>query len=159
DTVWNISMSPNVKSMKGILFLFIDPADSGALYGRDSEKFYNPKINKVSITLDGNPNQLFASGMLKHQQWDEIRKHFADGKHRTIPTVAKELELSDMTLGYYLTDKFALWIDLRTTDDDSLHGSGRKLEGASQSINIQIEKDAETAGALDAYIFYICVDN
>ena len=156
DTIWNISMAPNTKSMKSILLLFVDPGDGGAQYGRDSEKFYNPKIKKVSLTLDGNPNQLYASGMLKHQQWDEIRKHFADGRHRIVSTVAKELELSDMTLADYLTTKFGLFLDLRTTDDDSLHGSGRKLEGASQSINIQIEKEAETAGILDAYIFYIC---
>ena len=156
DTVWNINLSPNTKSMKGILILFIDPTDGGELYDRDSEKFYNPKINKVSITLDGNPNQLYSSGMLKHQQWDEIRKHFADGRHRTVNTVSKELELSDMTLADYLTTKYGLWLDMRTTDDDSLHGSGRKLEGASQSIVIQIEKEAESAGNLDAYIFYIC---
>ena len=156
DTVWNINMAPNAKSMKGILMLFVDPADGGALFDRDSEKFYNPKINKVSITLDGNPNQLYASGMLKHQQWDEIRRHFSDGKHRTVSAVAKELELSDITLGDYLTTKYGMWLDMRTTDDDTLHGSGRKLEGASQSIVIQIEKEAETAGALDAYIFYIC---
>ena len=156
DTVWNINLSPNTKSMKGILILFIDPSDGGELYARDPEKFYNPKINKVSITLDGNPNQLYSSGMLKHQQWDEIRKHFADGRHRTVSTVAKELQLSDMTLADYLTTKYGLWLDMRTTDDDALHGSGRKLEGASQSIHIQIDKEAETEGDLDAYIFYIC---
>ena len=156
DTIWNISLSPNTKSMKGILMLFIDPSDGGGSYARDSEKFYNPKINRVTITLDGNPNQLYSSGMIKHQQWDEIRKHFADGKHRTVSTVAKELELSDMTLADYLTTKYGLWLDMRTTDDDTLHGSGRKLEGASQSIHIQIEKEAEAQGDLDAYIFYIC---
>ena len=98
DTIWNISMAPHAKSMKGILILFVDPADGGGLYDRDSEKFYNPKINKASITLDGIPNQLFASGMQKHQQWDEIKKHFGDGKHRTVNSVSKELELFDITL-------------------------------------------------------------
>ena len=155
DTIWNISMAPNVKSMKGILILFVDPGDGGELYARDSENFYNPKINKVSITLDGNSNQLYSSGMLQHQQWDEIRKHFADGRHRIVNAIAKELELSDMLLADYLTTKYGLWLDMRTTDDDSLHGTGRKLTG-SQSIHIQIEKEAETAGALDAYMFYIC---
>ena len=34
-------------------------------------------------------------------------------------------------------------------------GSGRKIEGSSQSIQLQIEKKAEAAGNLDAYVYYI----
>ena len=155
DTIWNIALAPQAKSMKAILILFVDPADGGTAYSRDTEKFYNPKITNVMITLDGNPNQLFASGMRPHQQFSEIKKIFADGKHRTNTHVAKELELADIELEDYATTKYALCLDMRTTDDDSLHGSGRKIEGASQSIQIQIEKKAETAGNLDAYVYYI----
>ena len=155
DTIWNIALAPQAKSMKAILILFVDPADGGTAYSRDTEKFYNPKITNVMITLDGNPNQLFASGMRPHQQFSEIKKIFADGKHRTNTHVAKELELADIKLEDYATTKYALCLDMRTTDDDSLHGSGRKIEGASQSIQIQIEKKAETAGNLDAYVYYI----
>ena len=155
DTIWKIALAPQAKSMKGILILFVDPADGGAAYSRDTEKFYNPKIKNVQITLDGNPNQLFASGMRPHQQFGEIKKIFADGKHRTVAHVAKELELADMKLEDYLTTKYGLWLDMRTTDDDSLHGSGRKIEGSSQSIQLQIEKKAEAAGNLDAYVYYI----
>ena len=142
------------KSLKGIPILWTDPVNS-ANFGRDSEKFYNPKITKVSCTLDGNPNQLFASGMKPHQFFDEIRKHFADGKHRINNSVAKEIELADVSLPDYLTTKFGLWLDMRSSDDDTLHGSGRRIEGDSQSIQIEIEKKAETAGALNAYVFYI----
>ena len=149
DTIWNIALAPQAKSMKGILILFVDPADG------DTEKFYNPKIKNVEITLDGIPNQLFASGMKPHQQFGEIKKIFADGKHRAKAHVAKELELADMKLEDYLTTKYGLWLDMRTTDDDSLHGSGRKLEGSSQSIQLNIEKKAEAAGNLDAYVYYI----
>ena len=155
DTIWNIALAPQAKSMKAILILFVDPADGGAAYSRDTEKFYNPKITNVMITLDGNPNQLFAAGMRAHQQFGEIKKIFADGKHRTNTHVAKELELADIELEDYATTKYALCLDMRTTDDDSLHGSGRKIEGASQSIQIQIEKKAETAGNLDTYVYYI----
>ncbi len=84
--------------MKGILALFVDPNDGGASFNRDTEKFYNPKITQVSITSDGNPNQLFRSGMLAHQHFDEIRKHFGDDKHRTVNSVAKELMLSVVSL-------------------------------------------------------------
>ena len=154
DTIWNIALAPQAESMKGILILFVDPADGGTAYSRDTEKFYNPKIKNIQITLDGNPNQLFASGMRPHQQFGEIKKIFADGKHRTKAHVAKELELADMKLEDYLTTKYGLWLDMRTTDDDSLHGSGRKIEGSSQSIQLQIEKKAEAAGNLDAYVYY-----
>ena len=126
DTIWNIALAPQAKSMKAILILFVDPADGGTAYSRDTEKFYNPKITNVMITLDGNPNQLFASGMRPHQQFGEIKKIFADGKHRTNTHVAKELELADMKLEDYATTKYALCLDMRTTDDDSLHGSGKE---------------------------------
>ena len=105
DTIWNIALAPQAKSMKAILILFVDPADGGAAYSRDTEKFYNPKITNVMITLDGNPNQLFASGMRPHQQFGEIKKIFADGKHRTNTHVAKELELADIELEDYATTK------------------------------------------------------
>ena len=76
DTTWNIRLAPQSKSMKGVLILFVDPAANGggANYARDSENFYNSKIEKVSVILEGNPNQLYSSGMLPHQNFEEIRK-------------------------------------------------------------------------------------
>lgn len=41
-----------------VLILFED--EDG--YNRDSEKFYNSKIIKVSVTVEGHPNQFFRSG-------------------------------------------------------------------------------------------------
>ena len=40
-------------------------------------------------------------------------------------------------------------------DDNELHGTGRRMETASEGITLQIEKKAETAGALNAYIYLI----
>ena len=91
--IWNVALAPQAKSMKGILILFVDPADGGAAYSRDTEKFYNPHITNVQITLDGNPNQLFASCMRPHQQFGKIKNIFADGKHRTVHTLQKNLNL------------------------------------------------------------------
>ena len=93
--------------------------------------------------------------MLPHQHFEEIRKQFANGKHRTVPHVIKEAEIADVNLPDSLTTKYGLWLDMRSTDDDTLHGSGRKIEGASQSIQIEIEKTAEAAGSLIAYVYYI----
>ena len=108
DTIWNIYLKPQVRSMKGVLILFIDPADGGADYARDSEKFYNPKIRTVKVAIAGSPNQLYSDSMLPHNHFKEIQKYFADGKHKTTPHVIKETELSDVTLPDYLTTKYGL---------------------------------------------------
>ena len=36
-----------------------------------------------------------------------------------------------------------------------MHGMGRRIENASESITLQIEKKEESAGALNAYIYLI----
>ena len=126
-------------------------------YLRVSEAFYNPKIEKVEVTIEGVPNQLYAQGMRAYQQWDEARKFFAAGskRHPEVGMVSKDLALADVTLGEFLTDKYALWLDLRTSDDDQLHGSGRRVENASEGVTIQITKTAEAAGALNLYLYVI----
>ena len=40
-------------------------------------------------------------------------------------------------------------------DENELHGTGRRIENASEDITLQIEKKAETDGALNAYIYLI----
>ena len=40
-------------------------------------------------------------------------------------------------------------------DENKLHGMGRRIENASEGISLQIEKKAETVGALSAYIYLI----
>ena len=54
-----------------------------------------------------------------------------------------------------MTSKYSLWLDLRTSDDGRLHGSGRHIESASEGITIQIMKKAEAAGALNIYLFVV----
>lgn len=154
DTMWNINLNTPARSLKGVLMLFEDPA---APYKRDSEAFYNPKITKVEVTVEGIPNQLYSHGMRAFQQWDEARKFFAAGskRHPETATVAKDLHMAAVTLEEYLTTKYALWLDMRTTDDDQLHGSGRRVENASEGITIQITKDAEAPRQLNMYIFMI----
>ena len=82
--------------------------------------------------------------------WDEARKLFAPGRkrHPEVAEVAKDLGLADVSLGEFLTSKFALWLDLRTTDDD-------RLENASEGVTFQLTKTAEAAGALNIYLYII----
>ena len=57
-----------------------------------------------------------------------------------------------MTWEEFLTTKFGLWIDRRSSTDNNLHGSGRTIE--KSSILLQVEKVPETSnGDLACYVF------
>ena len=146
DTMWNWSFNTPCKSLKGILVLFEEEGS----YARDMSKFYNPKIQKVSVIVEGKPNQLYAQGMRSFEQYDETRKYFAERKQKG--NNANDVQKH---VGEYLTDKYALWIDFRMIDENTLHRMGRRIENASQGITLQIEKKAESAGNLNAYIYLI----
>ena len=152
DTTWNWSFNTPCKSLKGILALF----EKEQPYARDTSKFYNPKIQKVSVIVEGMPNELYAQGMRSFEQY-ETRKYFAEGKQKdnNANEVQKHLQLHELSVGEYLTDKYALWLDFRTIDENTLHGTGRRIENASEGITLQIEKKAESAGNLNAYIYLI----
>ena len=91
--------------------------------------------------------------MRSFERYDEARKYFAEG--RLANDVHAQLQLYDLSLGEYLVNKYALWLDFRTIDENELHGMGRRIENASEGITLQTEKKAETAGALNAYIYLI----
>ena len=125
DTMWNWSFNMPCKSLKGILVLF----EEEKTYVRDTSKFYNPKIQKVSVTLEGKPNQLYAQGMKSFEQYDETHKYFAEGVQRD-NDVQKQLELHDLSVGDYLVNMYALWLDFRMVDENFLHGMDRRIENA-----------------------------
>ena len=137
DTVWNWAFNMPCKSLKGILVLFEEEGS----YTRDTSKFYNPKIQKVSLIVEGKPNQSYAQGMRSFEQYDEICKYFAEGRQtdNDANEIEKHLQLYDLSLGEYLVNKFALWLDFRTIDENELHGTGRRIENASEGITLQIE--------------------
>ena len=95
--------------------------------------------------------------MRSFEQYDKICKYFAEGKQRDNDAneIQKHLQLYDLSLGEYLVNKFALWLDFRTIDGNELHGTGRRTENALEGITLQIEKKEESAGALNAYIYLI----
>ena len=84
--------------------------------------------------MEGKPNQLYAQGMRSFEQYDETRKYFAEGKQRDNDAneIQKHLQLYDLSLGEYLVNKYALWLDFRTIDENFLHGMGRRIENASE---------------------------
>ena len=76
DTVWNGAFNMPCKSLKGILVLFKEEKP----YTRDTSKFDNPKIQNVSVIVEGKSNQLYTQEMRLFEQYDEICKYFTQGK-------------------------------------------------------------------------------
>ena len=152
DTSFSIDINSPSKSLKGVLLIFTKDR-SATKFTRDTEEFYNPKITKVEITVEGVPNELYAQNMEYRHQYDEIIKHFSEGHLKGTGWVQKDLQLHNVDIASYYTDKYALWLDFRTIDDNRLHGSGRRLENTSEGIWLQITKKAESAGKLSCYLY------
>lgn len=106
------------------------------------------------MTIEGVPNQMYSQGMRPYQQWDKVNKYFALTSKRDKETdkVAKDLNFSGTSIEKNLTKQFVLWLDLRSTDDNTLHGSGRRIENASDRITIQTENERETNETLNIYL-------
>ena len=92
---------------------------------------------KISVIIEGKPNQLYAQEMRSFEQYDETRKYFTEGKQKdnNANEVQKHLQLHNLGMGEYLTDKYALWLDFRMIDENSLHGTGRRIENALEGIS------------------------
>ena len=102
----------SVHLLQGLLLLFIDKHDG---FANKNEEFYNTSINKILTTINGIPHQLFADGLWAWDIFPVLKNHFYK-------------EFSDVTWEEFLTTKFELWIDTRTSTDNTLHGSGRTVE-------------------------------
>ena len=46
-------------------------------------------------------------------------------------------------------------MDFHMTDDDQLHGSGRRIGNASEGVTIQLTKTAEAGGPLNLYLYIV----
>ena len=152
DTSFSVDINSPSKSLKGVLLIFTQQR-SDTKFARDTEEFYNPKITKVEVTVEGVPNELYAQNMEYRHQYDEIVKHFAEGRLKEAGAIQKDLQLHNVNIASYYTDKYALWLDFRTIDDNSLHGSGRRLENTSEGIRLQITKMAQLNGKLSCYLY------
>ena len=133
STSFSVDINSHSKSLKGVLLIFMTER-SATKFNRDTEEFFNPKITKVEITVEGVPNELYAQNMEYRHQYDEILKHFAEGQLKEAAAIQKDLQLHNVNIASYYTDKYALWLDFRTIDDNKLHGSGRRLENTSEGI-------------------------
>ena len=140
DTKWNWSFNESCKLLKGILVLFEEEKP----FARDTSKFYNPKIQKVTITVEGKPNQLYSQGMRLFEQYDEAHKYFAE--RRLANEVLAQLQLYYLSVGEYLVNKYALWLDFRTIDENELHRTGRQIGNTSGESPYRLKRKRNQLG-------------
>ena len=152
STTFSVDINSPSKSLKGVLLIFTKER-SATKFSRDTEEFFNPKIAKVEVTVQGVPNELYAQTMEYRHQYGEIVKHFAEGRLKEAGSIQKNLMLHNVNIASYYTDKYALWLDFRTIADNRLHGGGRRLENTSEGIRLQITKKAGSAGRLSCYLY------
>ena len=132
------------KSLKGILLLFQDAFTGGE---RDSEHFPNPEIENVKITI-GSPNQIYSERVKQLHHWDEICKHFVS------EDLKKTHDLYMDIVKYYCDNKYALWIDFRTPEDNTLHGAGNGYKLNEFSM-LDITKKNKGEGEYTMHIFVV----
>ena len=124
STSFSVDINSPSKSLKGVLLIFTKER-SATKFNQDTEEFFNPKITKVEVTVEGVPNELYAQNMEYRHQYDEILKHFGEGRLKEAGAIQKDLHLHNVNIALYYTDKYALWLDFWTMDNNKLHGSGR----------------------------------
>ena len=139
-TLVSLLISIAYQKVSKVYYSSLQKKRSATKFTRDTEEFLNPKITKVEVTVQGMPNELYAQNMVYRHQYDEIVKHFAEGRLKEAGAIQKDLQLHNVNIASYYTNKYTLWLDFRTIDDNRLHGSGRQLENTSEGIRLQITK-------------------
>ena len=79
DTSFSVDINSPSKSLKGVLLIFTKERNA-TKFTHDTEEFFNPKITKVEVTVEGVHNELYAQNKEYRHQYDEIVKHFAEGR-------------------------------------------------------------------------------
>ena len=88
------------------------------------EQVLQSQNTKVSVTVAGKPNKLYAQGMRSFEQYDKIYKYFTERKQKdnNANKIQKHLQLYDLSVGQYINNKYALWLDFRMIDENELQG-------------------------------------
>ena len=130
--------------MKGILLLFCEPHVGGARY---SEKFFNPDITNVKVSINGVPNKVNSLGLEPRDQWEKVLRHFGAINGGIIDNM-------DATK-VYTGDKFGLFIDLRSIKDRKMHGSGLRLVNTKDGVQLEIQRTGSGSGTIKCHIFIL----
>ena len=103
DTSFSVDVNSPSKSLKGVLLIFTKERSAIKLTC-NTEEFFNPKITKVEVTVEGVPNEVYAQNMEYRHQYDGIVKHFARGRLKEAGAIQQDLQLHNVNIASYYTD-------------------------------------------------------
>ena len=73
------------------MLLIFTKERSATKFNRNTEEFFNHKITKVEVNVEGVPNELYAQHMEYRHQYNEMMKHFAEGWLKEAGAIQKDL--------------------------------------------------------------------
>jgi hypothetical protein len=111
-------------SMRAVVLLFRNKTVT------DSEEYVFPNIEKVKVTIDGKPNAIYSQGLTYEHFYDEAKRLFGL-KNNTCN--------DNLSVRKFFRNKFALVVDMRTVDDSSIVGSGKKIQGDNSGILLEVD--------------------
>ena len=112
-----------------------------------SEKYINPDITKVSVTVNGSPIKIYNNGIDAKNLWLEISLYFQP----------KEVPSKMDLIRFYADKKLRLFIDLRSMADTKMHGSGVRLVNTTDSVFLKIYRKVSGSGNVKYNVFIISV--
>ena len=112
-----------------------------------SEKYINPDMTKVSVTVNGSPIKIYNNGIDAKNLWREISLYFQP----------KEVPSKMDLIRFYADKKFGLFIDLRSMADTKMHGSGVRLVNTTDGVFLKIYRKMSGSGNVKCHVFIISV--
>ena len=133
------------RCMKGLMLFFVKNYSAGA---RDAEKFIMPLVTDVSVTIDGVPHKLFSAGMKSTDLCKSIKQKV--GYDKRLHGHFKENDFHN--------DKFALWVDLRASPDNWLHGDGLIVGRSKDGVRLEISWDGSSVSVVVTCYAFVVAD-
>ena len=118
-----------------MLSLFLDKHND---FANKNEEFYYQSIKKILVIINGMPHQLFPARLRARDIYPELKKCFY-------------WEHSNVTWEEFLTTKFGLWINTRSSTNNTLHGSGRTVEKSGILLHIEKAPDPISSDVLTCH--------
>lgn len=138
----NIKANPQRRLLKAILLLFIKPYPADT---RKVEKYINPDITRVSVTVNGSPDKIYNNGIEAKDMWREISCFFQPKK------VGSTMDLTK----FCKDNKFRVLIDLNSMADTAVHGISVRLVNTNDGVFLEIERKRSGSRSIKCHVFTI----